>query len=244
MTKMISMFFAFVLCVYSCISEQKTLEENKRLKKEVQTEFTIDHNGKRTPNGSKTVKIYNENGKIEEEIIERFWAEVQKSGSVRKKYYYDSSGMLVYYDVFSDEKFSLKLVYHYDSLGTLLKTAEINSQGNPGFYSQKIYDSVGLLSEEHLFKPDGALYSVKEYRYDSQKQLLEEKGREGKTWKFRWVYQYNNNHQLIERIDYSGEKKLLRKHQYDYTSERIEVETIFNAAGETERVIQYTYEFW
>jgi len=244
MMKTMFFFISLFLCVYCGISQQKISKEDKRLKQETQTEFTIDKNGKLISNGSKTIKTYNESGRIEEEIIERFWADVQKSGSVRKKYSYDSNGVLMYYEVFSDDKFSLKLVYHYDSLGTLLKTAEINSKGNPGFYSQKIYDSVGLMIEEHLFKPDGSLYSVKEYRYNSQKQLLEEKGREGKTWKFRWVYQYNKNHQLIERIDYSGENKLLRKHKYNYASERIEVETIFNALGETERVVKYTYKFW
>jgi len=217
----------------------------KVLKKETQIGYTPGSKGELIPDQSSIIKFYDKNGFLTEELNERIWPEMQKKAVLKRIYTYDSTARLSFYELFNDEKFSLKLEYHYDSNGVLKKTQEINSAMKPGFHSLKFYDSTNLLTNEELYSPKGQLYSVKQYRYDVQKNLIEEWGKEGTQMKYKWVYFYDKKNVLQKRDDYNGASVLLRSRRYEYNQEgKILKETILNAEKKVERVVLYNYEYW
>ena len=165
--------------------------------------------------------------------------------SYTKKNFYNAAGKMDSTVVFIDNKYSLKLLYGYDSLGRESTIQEINSERDPSFRSVHAYNELNQKIRSTMYEPKGKPYNVKQYTYDKHGNLSVESGSETGEPRYKWTYKYDRKNRLIERKDYSGKGVLLRKHKYEYNKDdRTTKETTTTQNGQVERIVKYTYEYY
>lgn len=219
--------------------------QQRKVKKEIQDGFVPDNHGKLISDSSQTIKMYDVNGNVIEEVERSIWPIQHKLVVYSKKRFFGSNGRLDSMLTFVDDKFSLKLQPEYDSTGRELAVQETNSERKPGFRSKNMYDSANRKSRVEMYDSHGKLYNFRNFSYDSFGNLGEESGSEQGTPRYRWTYRYDKSKRLIERRDYSGQGLFLRKHRYLYNKEnRLIKETTLTPKGIVERVVKYRYEYY
>ena len=220
--------------------------QTKKIKKEVQTEYIPDRQGKLQRDTTETIKLYDKKGNVVEEREKSFWPMANKIVLYSKKHLYNARGRLDSTLTFVDGKFALKLEPHYDSASREIMVQEINSERKPSFLGRNIYsNNAKQKSRVEMYNSEGKLYNFKNYKYDKKGNMVDESGSEGGEPRYHWLYKYDEKNRLTEREDYSGQGILLRKHKYEYNKDgRVSQETVFDAQGQLERVTKYSYEYY
>lgn len=216
----------------------------KIITSEIQTSYIQESKGNLVPDGSKVVKHYNERGKIVSESNKRFWQEIQKEIIYNTKYFYNSHGLLDSSVLLEGEKFVLKLVYEYDTAGTAIGAVEILPDGKPSFRTKYFYNDKKLKVKEIISNPEGVTYTEKEYSYNKKGRLVEEKGKDRGTPRYRWLFKYDKKNLLVERKMFDGNGNLIRTNNYKNNAEGKPVTETEISPGSPLRIITYEYIYY
>lgn len=233
----------FIIILLICFN---TYSQDKVVKKETQTSYNVSKSGKLTPDGTIIEKHYNMSGKVILESNKSFWPEVNKEVSYIKKYFYTNEKILDSVHVFEGEKLLLKVEYQHDSSGLEIGATEILPGGQKSFSAKYSYNNKLQKVKEQLFSRDGILFTVKEYFYDSSGNLIEERGYDRGTPKYKYVYKYDKNMFLIERKQYDNKNKLVKQTKYKNNKQGLPLEfkeTTFAGKDKTVKIVKFSYEY-
>ncbi len=224
-----------------------SFSQNKIIKKETQTSFILNKDGKLIPDGNVIEKHYNKSGKIIFESNNTFWSEVNKQVNYIKKYYYTNDVVLDSTLVFEGDKLLLKVENETDSSGLEIGAVEILPNGKKSFKAKYYYNEKKQKIKEQLFSPDGVLFTLKEYFYDPKGNLVEERGYDRGTPKYRFLLKYDKKKYLIEKKQFDGKNNLIKliKYKNDKSGLPLEhKETNYSGKEKIVKVVKYNYEFY
>lgn len=216
----------------------------KKIKSETQTNYIKEANGNLVADGSVVIKHYDEKGKIVSESNQRFWQEVQKKITYNTKYFYNSQGLLDSSVLREGEKLVLKLVYEYDTAGTVIGAVEILPDGKSSFRTKYFYNDKKLKVREIISSPEGVTYTEKEYSYDKKGNLKEEKGKDRGTPRYRWLFNYDKKNILVERKMFDGSGNLIRTNKYENNAQGKPVTETESSPGSPLRIVKYEYLYY
>ncbi len=238
---MYRIFFLFTILM---TINNSVFSQTKKIKTETQTSYIKESEDKFVPDGSVVVKHYDEQGKIVLESNKRFWQEIQKEVIYNTKYFYNSGGLLDSSVLFEGEKFVLKLLYEYDTAGTAIGAVEILPDGNSSFRTKYLYNDKNLKVKEIISNPEGVTYTEKEFFYDEDGKLIEEKGKDRGAPRYSWVFKYDKKNFLVERKMFDRSGKLVRTNKYENNKQGKIVKETEISAGNTIRIVKYEYVYY
>lgn len=233
----------YILLILLCYS---SYSQNKIVKKEVQVSYVLSQNGKLTPDGNVTEKHYNTSGKLIYESIKNFWPEVKREINYIKKYFYTDDKILDSTLVFDGDKLLLKVEYQHDSSGLEIGATEILPSGKKSFNAKYYYNDKLQKVKEHLFSSEGVLFTLKEYFYDADGKLIEERGYDRGTPKYRYVFKYDKNKFLIEKKQYDNKNKLVKLFRYKNNKQGLPLEykeTTYADREKVVKIVKFNYEY-
>lgn len=239
------MMFRIFLCLAISLTIQGLLfSQPKKMKSETQTSHVQESNGSLVPDGSVVLKHYDEKGNIIFESNKRFWQEVQKEITYNTKYFYNDKRILDSSVLFEGDRLILKLVYEYDEAGTAIGAVEILPDGKTSFRTKYFYNDKKLKIKEIITNPEGVTYTEKEYFYDKKGRLIEEKGKDRGTPRYRWLFKYDKNNFLVERKMFDGNGNLVRTNNYKNNAEGKPVKETESSPASPLRIIKYEYVYY
>ncbi|MDI6802386.1 MAG: hypothetical protein QME58_00890 [Bacteroidota bacterium] len=239
------MMFRIFLCLTISVAIQSLIfSQSKKIKSETQTSHTQGANGILVPDRSVVVKHYDEKGKIVSESNQRFWEEIQKEITYDTKYFYNSEELLDSSILFEGENVVLKLVYEFDTTGTVIGAVEILPDGKSSFRTKYFYNDKKLKVREIISNPEGVTYTEKEYSYNNKGKLIEEKGKDRGTPRYKWLFKYDMKNILVERKMFDGNGNLIRTNKYENNNDGKPVKETESSPGSPLRIIKYKYIYY
>lgn len=239
------MIFRIFLCLTISLTIHGLIfSQPKKIKSETQTSHIQGSNGNLVPDGSVVIKHYDAKGRVVSESNRRFWQEVQKEIIYNTKYYFNSQELLDSSVLLEGEKLVLKLVYEYDTTGTVMGAVEILPDGKSSFRTKYFYNDKKLKVREIISNPEGVPYTEKEFFYDKKGNLKEEKGKDRGTPRYRWLFNYDKKNILVERKMFDGSGNLIRTNTYKNNAQGKPVTETESSPGSPLRIVKYEYLYY
>lgn len=237
--------FAYIFILISFFASG--LSQSKIVKKETQTSYILNKDGKLIPDGNVIEKHYNKSGKVVYESNKTFWQEANREVNYIKKYFYTNEIILDSSFVYDGDKLLLKVEHNNDSTGLEIGAVEILPSGKKSFNAKYHYNEKRQKVKEQLFSSDGILFTLKEYFYDSNGKLSEERGYDRGTPKYRFLFRYDKKGFLIEKKHFDGNNKLVKLMKYKNDKYGLPLEckeTSFTGKEKSVKIIKYSYEYY